>query len=141
MSNYVGRREQFIGKFGPQNEAKNVSEGVDAFNMFFTQELIEIIVRETNIYAEQCMQSRGITLPLRSRTRYWKPVTEDEIYVVLALFMLMGTVQKPTLRSYSSKKSLLATPVFGCVISSGLTTQSSTIKVKSNSFLKTSVHK
>jgi hypothetical protein len=43
MSNYVGRREQFIG---------NLTEGVDAFKMFFTQEVIEIIIRETNTYAE-----------------------------------------------------------------------------------------
>jgi hypothetical protein len=76
-----------------------VTEDVDAFNMFFTQELIELIIHETNIYAEQCIKSRGITLPLRSRMRDWKPVSEDEIliYVVLALFMLMGIDQKPTL--------------------------------------------
>jgi hypothetical protein len=39
--NYVGRRERFIGHSGPQNEAKNVTEGVDAFKMFFTEEVIE----------------------------------------------------------------------------------------------------
>jgi hypothetical protein len=49
--------------------------------------------------------------------RNWKPVTTDEIYVVLALFMLMGIVQKPTLRMYFSRNSVLATPVFGSVIS------------------------
>jgi hypothetical protein len=73
-------------------------------------------------------------------TRYWKPVTEDEIYVVRALLMLMGIVEKPTLRSCFSKNSLLATPVFGCVKSLGFTTQSSTIKVKTKLFLKISVH-
>jgi hypothetical protein len=46
MSNYVGRREWFIGNSGPWNEAKNVTEGVDAFKMFFTQEVIEIIIHE-----------------------------------------------------------------------------------------------
>jgi hypothetical protein len=40
MSNYVGRRERFIGNSGSQNEAKNVTEGMDAFKMFFTQEVI-----------------------------------------------------------------------------------------------------
>jgi hypothetical protein len=44
MSNYVGRRERFIGNSGPQNEAKNVTKGVDAFKMFFTQE----VIHETN---------------------------------------------------------------------------------------------
>jgi len=48
----------------------------------------------------------------------WKPViNEDEMYVVLALFMLMGIIQKPTLRSYFSKHCILATPIFGSVIS------------------------
>jgi hypothetical protein len=63
MPNYVGRREQFIANSGPQNEAKNVTEIVYAFKMFFTQKLIEIIIHETNIYAKRCMKSRGITLP------------------------------------------------------------------------------
>jgi hypothetical protein len=34
MSNDVVRREEFIGKFGPQNEAKNITESADAFKMF-----------------------------------------------------------------------------------------------------------
>jgi hypothetical protein len=65
IANYVGRREQLIGNSGLQNELKNVTEGVDAFKMFFTQELIEIIIRNINIYAKQCTKFRGITLPLR----------------------------------------------------------------------------
>ena len=49
--------------------------------------------------------------------RDWKPVTKDEMYVVLALFMLMGIIQMPKLRSYFSKNYILVTPIFGCVIS------------------------
>jgi hypothetical protein len=36
----------------------------------------------------------------------------DEMYVVLALFMLIDIVQKPTLRSYYAKNSLLFTSYF-----------------------------
>jgi hypothetical protein len=39
-------------------------------------------------------------IPFRSRMRDRNPVTTDEMYVVLALFMLMEIIQKPTLRSY-----------------------------------------
>ena len=39
------------------------------------------------------------------------------MYVVLALFMLMGIIQKPTLRSYFSKNFILATPIFGSITS------------------------
>jgi hypothetical protein len=41
MYNYVGRRERFIANSVPQNEAKTVTEGVDAFKMFFTEEVLE----------------------------------------------------------------------------------------------------
>jgi len=69
--------------------------------MFFDDELVEVSVRETNTYAAQKIQARSF-IPLRSRMRDWKPVTKDEMCAVLALFMLMGIIQKPTLRSYFS---------------------------------------
>jgi hypothetical protein len=49
---------------------------------------------------------KGIMLPLWSGMRDWKPISENKIYVVLAHFMLIGIVQKPTLRSYLGKKKL-----------------------------------
>jgi len=48
--------------------------------------------------------------------RSWKPVTESEIYIVLNLFLLMGIVQKPTVRSYFSKSRVISTPEFADVI-------------------------
>jgi uncharacterized membrane protein len=42
-------------------------------------------------------------------------VTEGEIYVVLGLFMLMGIIQKPTMRSYFTTKRVIYTPGFGNV--------------------------
>ena len=86
------------------------------FKMFFDDQLVELIVRETNTYATQKIQSRGF-IPLCSRMRDWKPVTKDEMYVVLALLMLMGIIQKLILRSYFSKNCILATPTFGSIIS------------------------
>jgi len=75
-------------------------------------------VRETNTYVAKKIQARSF-IPLRSKMRDWKPVTKDEMYVVLALFILMGIIQKPTLRSYFSKKFILATPIFGSIASMG----------------------
>ena len=74
---------------------------------FFDDKLVELIVRETNTYAAQKIQARSF-IPLRSRMQIWKPVNKDEMYVVLALFMLMGIIQKPTLCSYFSKNYILA---------------------------------
>jgi len=117
MTNYVGQREQFVDNCGPQNEAQNETHCAKAFKMFFDDELVELIVRETNTYAAQKIRPRSF-IPLCSRMWDWKPVTnKDKIYVVLALFMLMGIIQKPTLRSYFSKNCVLATPIFGSIIS------------------------
>jgi len=114
--NYVGQREQFVDNYGPQNEAQYETHHAKLFKIFFDDELVELIVRETNTYATQKIQARSF-IPLRYRMRDWKPVTKDEMYVVLALFMLMGIIQKSTLCSYFSKNYILATPVFGSIIS------------------------
>jgi hypothetical protein len=43
-------------------------------------------------------------------------VKEEEIHFVLAIFVLKGTVQKPSVRLHLSRNQLAATPVFGSVI-------------------------
>ena len=53
MVNYVGQKEQFIDNYGPQNEAQNETDCAKVFKMFFDDELIELIVHETNTYAAQ----------------------------------------------------------------------------------------
>jgi len=73
-------------------------------------------VRETNTYAAQKIQARSF-IPLRSIMQDWKPVTKDKMYVVLAIFMRLVIIQKPTLHSYFSKNYILATPIFGSIIS------------------------
>jgi hypothetical protein len=68
MSNYIGRRERFIRNCGLHNEAKNGTEDADIFKNFFIHELVEIIVRESNIYAQRCIMSRGLTMSFRCGT-------------------------------------------------------------------------
>jgi hypothetical protein len=114
MNNYKGQRENFKGGAGPQGAAKEVTEIVDVFEFFFNSELVDTIVEETNGYAEPSLCGRKLSS--RSTARAWKPVTEGEIYVVLGLFMLMGIIQKPTLRSYFTTKRVISTPGFGDII-------------------------
>ena len=47
MTNYVGQREQFLDKNGPQNETQNETHCAKVFKMFFDDELVELIVHET----------------------------------------------------------------------------------------------
>ena len=71
---------------------------------------------ETNRYAEQYKNQRGNLFPFWSPVRSWIPVTENDIRVVFGLFLLMGIIQKPTARSYFSRKRVLLTPGFWDVI-------------------------
>ena len=116
LDNYTGHREVFSCGFGPRNGAENISDVVHCFELFFDKEIIQQIVRETNGYAEQYKNVQGNLFPFRSLVRLWTPVTESEIYTVLGLFLLLGIVQKPTARSYFSKRRLI-TPGFADVIS------------------------
>ena len=95
MTNYVGQRENFFDNCASQNEAKMKLTVLKCSKCFFDDELVELIVRETNTYAAQKIQARSF-IPLRSRMQDWKPVTKDEMYVILALFMLMGIIQAHT---------------------------------------------
>jgi hypothetical protein len=79
--------------------------------------MVQQIVTEPKHYAEQFKNSRGNTFSKRSRVNEWQPVTAEEKYIVLALFVLMGTAQKPSMRLYSSRNQVAATPVSGSVIS------------------------
>jgi hypothetical protein len=114
MENYREQREKFMGSVGPQGAAEHITEIVDILKLFFSKELIDTIVKETNRYAEQFL--RGCEPSARSPAKAWKPVTEGDIYVVLGVFMLMGIIQKPTLRSYFTTKRVISTPGFTDVI-------------------------
>jgi len=120
MDSYTGHREVFSCDFGPRNGAENVSDIVPCFELFFDKEITQQIVRETNRYAEQYKNTRGNLFSFRSLVRSWTPLTESEIYTVFGLFLLMGIVQKPTARSYFSKRRVISTPGFADVISKEL---------------------
>jgi hypothetical protein len=78
--------------------------------LFFDEEIITLIVQETNRYAEKFTQV--CTLKPRSCIMNWEPVMGDEIYVVLCLMMLMGIVQRTTMKSYFSGDAFLESPIF-----------------------------
>ena len=78
MTNYVGQMGQFVDNCGSQNEM----HFAELCKMFFDDQLVELIVRETNTYTAQNIQARTF-IPLISRMRDWKPVTKDEMYVCI----------------------------------------------------------
>ena len=116
MENYSGYKELFSFTSGPINDAENIRNILECFQLFFDKDITQRIMIETNRYAEQYTNQRGNLFPFRFPVRSWVPVTENKICVVFGLFLLMGIVQKLTVRSYFSKKRVLSTPGFSDVI-------------------------
>jgi hypothetical protein len=69
-------------------------------------------VTKTKHYGEHLKNSRGSIFSKQSRANEWQPMTAEEIYVVLALFMLMGTAKMSSLRLYFSRNQIVDHPKF-----------------------------
>jgi len=89
----------------------NGTREVDFFTYFFDMELILAIAEETNDFHHLKCQSNPIS-PC-SRTQRWKDVSAKEIYVFLALTMLMPFAKKRAIKEYWQTKNTIPTPIFG----------------------------
>ncbi|XP_067121319.1 piggyBac transposable element-derived protein 4-like [Centruroides vittatus] len=91
----------------------------DIFDHFFPQELVELIVNETNKYANKYIKLRRMNRMQKksSRDKSWTDTNPDEIRVLLALFILQGIVVKPELQMYFSRSKIIDTPFFYEVMS------------------------
>lgn len=66
-------------------------------------DIIDILVRETNRYADQKIAQKARPpriLGQHSRFRNWVPVTPDEMLAFIGIVLSMGIVKKPTFESY-----------------------------------------
>lgn len=78
------------------------------YQLFLTDELLDVIVEETNRYAEQCIIDRMINENLSEKARLcnWTDTNKDEIKNFIAILMWMGLDQKPTLAHYWSNNPI-----------------------------------
>jgi hypothetical protein len=78
---------------------------VDFFRIFFDQNLMETIVRQTNMYQSQNPQSSS------SHMASWVDVSVSELYIFLAMTILMSQVKKHKIREYWSTDPLIETRI------------------------------
>ena len=108
--------EEFSGTPGIQVTV-NGTTPLDYFKLFFTDNILDLLVTETNRYAAQCTEAAPKPLPKYSYLALWVPVTRTDMTVFIALLINMGIVNKPEVRSYWSVDPILATSFFGTCMS------------------------
>ena len=91
------------------------SRPLDIFSQFVTRDMLQHIVEQTNLNAEQYMSSH--TLAPRSRIRQWlkQDHTISELQRFIALILVMGLVRYPKVESHWSTSWPYATEAFSSV--------------------------
>ncbi|XP_069177119.1 piggyBac transposable element-derived protein 4-like [Procambarus clarkii] len=83
---------------------------MDYFTAYFDKPLMEYIVQETNKYAADLIDEEELSD--FSRLQRWQDTTVREMYVFLALCMLMKHCVKQVIDHYWSKDHTVPTPMF-----------------------------
>ncbi|KAL7647192.1 UNVERIFIED_CONTAM: hypothetical protein RMT77_002450 [Armadillidium vulgare] len=75
---------------------------IDIFNLMVTDNVYNLIVKQTNINAHQLLMNRSISRS--SRIKDWRDTDVEEIKKFLAIVMYMGLIRYPSISLYWSKK-------------------------------------
>ena len=90
----------------------NTATLLDFLNLFLTDEFFQLISGQTNLFAEQYIETNRENPTLKT----WSPTTPNEIKFFLALYLLTGIVQKPQIKHFWSTDPLLQTALFNQVM-------------------------
>ena len=83
-------------------------------DLFFNNEVINLLVRETNRYADQYKAAHNVRQ--HSLVSGWCPVTRVEMQSFLGLYFLKELGKKQQLQQYWSTDPLISTPIFSTVM-------------------------
>lgn len=90
---------------------------LELFESFFSDDLISIIVKETNRYAYQFKIKHNLSIKKQSRVHDWTDTNSDEIKTFLGLLILQGLCSKPETKMYFSHRESISTPFYSRIIS------------------------
>ena len=80
---------------GPKHAPHPESSPITYFELFFTSALLNLIVAETNRYADQLLNA--LELSPCSRSKSWRRTLVQEIRAFIAVILNMGLLRKPTI--------------------------------------------
>ncbi|XP_043485883.1 piggyBac transposable element-derived protein 4-like [Polistes fuscatus] len=77
---------------GPQIPT-NTKEPIDYFRLYFTEELVDSIIKETNNHAKEEIAKKQLSR--KSTWHKWYDITKEEFLVFIAVILNMGLMQLP----------------------------------------------
>ena len=104
-----------IGYKGDQDLSD--ADPIAFLQLFLDDAVFDLLVTETNRYADQFLLAKGDDLRRRSRFHKWEPVTRADMKAFLALHMTMGLVEKHEIEDYWETFWLTSTPGFSRIMS------------------------
>ena len=93
------------------------SSVIDFVQLYLTDELFNLLVTETNRYAEQFLTAVDETTHGNSYVGKWENVTVAEMKKFIGIVLLMGIIYKPSIPMYWSTDELYSTPIFSELMS------------------------
>ena len=107
---------QFSGQGGCIQDMTNKSP-IDFFQLFLTDDILQMVVEQTNLFAEQFIDTHE--LARRSRVQQWGRSSHDidELKRFLALVIIMGLVSYPSIEDSWVTSWPFATATFSSVMS------------------------
>ncbi|XP_068113414.1 piggyBac transposable element-derived protein 4-like [Hyperolius riggenbachi] len=104
----------FTAQAGISIDTSNFSP-MDFFQLIISDELLGMIVEQTNLYAQQHIAAHpGSSY---AKPGHWKPTTIPEFRTFLGLFLNMGITIKHHYKDYWSKVSIHHMGIFSCTMS------------------------
>lgn len=98
--NEYSEEEKFL------HESTDCNDPFTLYKLFFTDYILEKIVKETNDYAAQCINNYSSSS--RMHQQAWQSVTREEMITFISILLIMGVVPLPEIRLYWSKKEMYA---------------------------------
>lgn len=87
---------------------------IDFFSLYFSEDLINIMVSQTNLYASQFIANNP---EAHYSKGHWTPTCPAELRKFWGLFLNFGLVKKPSIRDYWSQNILHNTPLYRSIMS------------------------
>lgn len=109
-------RFPFTGKPGITVPLDRKWSELDYVKLFLDNEIVDLIVTQTNYFAEQHIASKYATTAEKKKYG-WYPLTSDEFWAFFAILIYQSIISKPKQRWYWTRNKMFSTPFANSIMS------------------------